>query len=364
MMAEKGLSALLATDVINYTHLGGHRLEGLVPWRTRPFQLILPRDAEPMLIGQLMSKERIMATSWIKKVKTWGGLPFKIEVVVEALKEMGLTKGKIGCELGIEERLGISYNDFMQLKNSLPSVEFVDASYIFWKLRAVKTDAEIDCLRRACIATGKAFEELFSRVRGGTTLEEIRKTMLEYMMDGEIKPHFATVRIYPLASGSYLKHGDILWIDAGAACKGYRCDFSRMVAIGYATDKAKRMYKLDREITWNTMNLIKAGVKASDIAKACAAEMKRVGFSETKAVAVGRLGHGLGLGFGDPHDFFTELPSIGYSDDTVLEPNMVITIEPGETTDYGYFTLEENMVVTKDGYRVISPVSEEELRVV
>lgn len=358
------MSALLATDVINYTHLGGHRLEGLVPWRTRPFQLILPRDAEPMLIGQLMSKERIMATSWIKKVKTWGGLPFKIEVVVEALKEMGLTKGKIGCELGIEERLGISYNDFMQLKNSLPSVEFVDASYIFWKLRAVKTDAEIDCLRRACIATGKAFEELFSRVRGGTTLEEIRKTMLEYMMDGEIKPHFATVRIYPLASGSYLKHGDILWIDAGAACKGYRCDFSRMVAIGYATDKAKRMYKLDREITWNTMNLIKAGVKASDIAKACAAEMKRVGFSETKAVAVGRLGHGLGLGFGDPHDFFTELPSIGYSDDTVLEPNMVITIEPGETTDYGYFTLEENMVVTKDGYRVISPVSEEELRVV
>ena len=59
------------------------------------------------------------------------------------------------------------------------------------------------------------------------------------------------------------------------------------------------------------------------------------------------MGHGIGLNF-------TEPPSLTINDDTVLEENMVITVEPGTITPYGIFCLEEVLVVTKDGSQILT----------
>ena len=56
----------------------------------------------------------------------------------------------------------------------------------------------------------------------------------------------------------------------------------------------------------------------------------------------GRIGHGIGL-------LLTEPPHIGPYDHTVLEPNMVLAIEPGIVTDYGTFNVEENVRIMESG---------------
>ena len=61
----------------------------------------------------------------------------------------------------------------------------------------------------------------------------------------------------------------------------------------------------------------------------------------------GRIGHGLGLDV-------TELPHVAEHDPTVLEPGMVITVEPGVATAYGTFHVEENALVTEAGCEVLS----------
>lgn len=364
LMAEENLDALLATDVINYTYLGGHRIPGLTPWRARPFVLILPMKRNPVLIGQLSVKQNMMKTSWIKNIKTWIGMPFTIETVKESLEELDLTDGRIGCELGLEDRLGISYNDFMSLKKSLPKADFVDGSEVFWRLRVIKSKAEIECIRETCKVTSKAYEKTFNTVEKGMTVEDVKYLMVKFIKEDGLELHFAMPRIYPAATGSYLKRGDVLWIDSGAVCKGYRCDFSRMVAVGVASDKGKKMYSVIREITWKLINMVRPGVKVSDIAKVCSIEHKKFGLGNWKLEALGRIGHGLGLGSGHPYKFGTELPSINCFDKTVLEPGMIITLEPGELTDYGYFTLEENLVVTSNGYELLSQASDVEIRVI
>jgi Xaa-Pro aminopeptidase len=110
--------------------------------------------------------------------------------------------------------------------------------------------------------------------------------------------------------------------------------------------------------------MVKPGVKSSNIAKKCIKEHKAAGLSNWKIEAIGRIGHGLGLGYGEPYQFSTELPSINCSDNTILEQGMVITLEPGEPTSYGYFTLEEDIAVTRNGYTLLSKESDKEIRII
>ena len=55
----------------------------------------------------------------------------------------------------------------------------------------------------------------------------------------------------------------------------------------------------------------------------------------------------------------TEPPHIALFDDTVLIPGMVITIEPTVVTGYGPFNIESNVLVTGDGFEVLSQASRE-----
>ena len=87
----------------------------------------------------------------------------------------------------------------------------------------------------------------------------------------------------------------------------------------------------------------------SDIAIAVNAELSRLDLPIIDHVSGGasRVGHGVGL-------TQTELPHIAEYDDTILQPGMVIAIEPAVATSYGAFRVEENVVVTEDGHELLS----------
>ncbi len=74
--------------------------------------------------------------------------------------------------------------------------------------------------------------------------------------------------------------------------------------------------------------------------------------------SVGRMGHGLGLQL-------TEPPSIMQSDQTILEKNMIITLEP--SIELGKNTIlvqEENILITEDGYKLLSTRTPEKLPII
>lgn len=351
VMVEKGLDAILVTEFTNYMYLGGQREFRQLTPKARPLILILPLDKEPILIAQVPLEQAMRKGSWIKNIKTWSGMPFSVEPVKVALEELLLTKGRIGMEFGIEQRIGISYNDLMALEKMLPNANFVDASEVLIRLRMIKSQAEIDLIRRACRITGKAFEKLFSTVKLGMTEREILKMMFIYMLEeGADMPGFATVHIWPgaitttAATDRSLKEGDYLWVDAGAVVNHYKCDFSRNATVGRPSTKHLKTHEVIREITRKCVEMIKAGIKGSEITKFCNLELQK---NSIPPKPMGRIGHGIGLDI-------TEPPSIAINDNTILESGMTITIEPGVLTDYGYFVLEENLAVTKNGFERLS----------
>ena len=118
--------------------------------------------------------------------------------------------------------------------------------------------------------------------------------------------------------------------------------------IGKPSEKQKARYSTILQLTDLCIKAVKPGVKAADIAHICAVELQRRGLDLT--FRAGRLGHGIGL-------MLTEPPHIANYDSTILEPGMIITIEPGFVTEYGVFQAEENVLVTTDGYEILSTAS-------
>ena len=82
-----------------------------------------------------------------------------IEIVKKAFEEIGCKMGRVGAELGREQRLGISYQDFIKVQDALPAISFADAADIFWQLRMVKSEAEIAIITEAC----KMQDSIFKR---------------------------------------------------------------------------------------------------------------------------------------------------------------------------------------------------------
>ena len=90
------------------------------------------------------------------------------------LKDLGLSKARIGCELGREQYLGISYLGLQEVMNGLSGAEFVDAADIILKVRNVKSPQEIEYMRRASIVSAEAQKKTFTQVRGRENLVAVR----------------------------------------------------------------------------------------------------------------------------------------------------------------------------------------------
>ena len=111
--------------------------------------------------------------------------------------------------------------------------------------------------------------------------------------------------------------------------------------LGDASAEQQHAYDRIRGITARAVSRIRAGLPIADLAAFCGNQLSELDFPITSSISAlaARMGHGVGLSF-------TEPPHLSVEDSTVLEPGMVIAIEPGVATEYGTFHVEENVLVT------------------
>ncbi len=102
------------------------------------------------------------------------------------------------------------------------------------------------------------------------------------------------------------------------------------------------------------VDAIRPGITTGEVARRCNEALARLDLPITSCVSdlAARVGHGLGL-------MTTELPHVAEDDETVLEPGMIVTIEPGVATPFGIFHVEENVLVTEQGHEVLSQAPRE-----
>ena len=370
IMEEQNLDGLFISGEENVFYFTGLRIFN--PWTSypRPSFAFLPKNSEPILLVHENHLLHAQLCSWIRDIRYYPELTGPPAVTIaQILRESGMRIDRIGAEIGYEQRINMPPAIFLKVETELHS-DFLDASSLLWRMRMIKSKEEIFSIRRACEILGQAYAEAYQAVREGMTESElaasVRSAMCKrgadrpaflsmntasdsghYSSPGKMVQHTRSLMTKP-PSQRVLRKGDVVWIDSGAAYKGYNSDYSRMVVLGTPTDRQLRTYRLVQRITQKCVDEMKPGVKCSEIVNVCNRELKLAGSSVI--FDKGRIGHGLGL-------LLTEPPHIGSYDDTIIEPNMVLTIEPGMITDYGSFHLEENLLITENGKPEVLSVS-------
>jgi Xaa-Pro aminopeptidase len=366
LMAGKGLDALLITEADNFTYFsGGHGDFSF----SRPTFMLLFRDAEPIVMVHDFFEASQKKESWVEDIRTYTAMQgAPMDLINSIFGEKALDRARIGAELGREQRLGLSYNDFVEIKEGLPNAHFMDASDLLWSLRMVKSPLEIGCIRKACDIIARAFEKSFKMIREGMTEKEAAGIMSDHIIKAggthtwvvtNSGPYNYDSGFLTIPGNHCLVKGNLFWMDSGCKFNGYASDFSRMASIGAPSDRQKKVYEKVANITQKTVEAIRPGVTASELSRLCNIEFERAGLkdlwgdgdcSSASSSRAQRIGHGIGMAY-------TEMPHIAIYDHTVLKPGMTITVEPAVVTHYGHFNIEEDVLVTEDGYEVLSKAS-------
>lgn len=344
LMARDGIDVLFVTEKFNYWILTGHRSRQF-DGKQRPMILILPQSGEPVMIVYGRDEREVRATSPVKHIKTYVDVPFPLDLVPQTFRELGFDRGRIGCEIGEFQRLGISYNDFRTIQEALPSAHIVDASRLLNHLRMVKAPWEVERIRKACAMAMRAWDATLQQIAPGMDINQVRIAVQRAMLDqGGQGGHIELALEGHGAVHTYTR-GDWLWCDFGTAYEGYRSDLARMAVFGKPSDEQRREFDRIWELTRRLIKRIGPGVKCSDLARMHSDDMVTMGLPPLEGSK--RVGHGYGV-TSDP-------PSIGLADDTVLEPGMVLTPEPRYFIPSGQrMHLEEDVVVTGTGCELLS----------
>ena len=139
-------------------------------------------------------------------------------------------------------------------------------------------------------------------------------------------------------------------MDFGVILGGYCSDMTRTVHVGRVPRWGCEVYRVVRQAQEEAIARVQPGVRAGEVDCAARNVLQRAGLGRYFTHSTG---HGLGL---EIH----ELPRLGKGQAEVLEPGMVVTIEPGVyVAGRGGVRIEDVVVVTRRGCEVLTPATKE-----
>ncbi|WP_425084605.1 M24 family metallopeptidase [Ruegeria profundi] len=354
LMDAAGLSGLLLTTETDVRYFTGF-LTRFWESPTRPWFLIVPATGKPIAVIPSIGAA-LMAQTWIDDIRTWSAPDLKddgVSLLCDTLAEVTPEEGRIGIPDRHETHLRMPLADLERLRGQLGTRALTGDSGILRQLRMVKSEAEIAKIETACSIAGRAFARVPEIAGEGVPLDEVfrRFQMLcleegadwvPYLAGGAEQGGYADV-ISP-ASRVPLALGDVLMLDTGLVWDGYFCDFDRNWSIGRPRPDVANAHARLIDASDAAFEIARLGATAADLFHA----MNTVLTTDAEGTDAGRLGHGLGMSL-------TEWPSLIPTDNTVLEPGMVLTLEPGIAVGDKILVHEENIVITDSAPRFISP---------
>jgi Xaa-Pro aminopeptidase len=227
------------------------------------------------------------------------------------------------------------------------------------ELRMIKSQGELERIRRSVETNSRAFEQVVNRVRAGITEQDLAAE-LEYRMRrlGAQKPAFETIIAggergalpHAQPTSAKLENGGLVVVDMGAVQDGYCSDMTRMLFLGSPGPKVKRTYRAVLEAQEAAIDAVRPGVSTAYVDRQARKVLKGYGLD---AAFVHSTGHGLGLEIHEP-------PRIGKRDKARLEAGMAVTIEPGVYLEgFGGIRIEDTVVVTNGGCEILTPTSKD-----
>jgi Xaa-Pro dipeptidase len=299
--------------------------------------------------GNLQDRQAISAQGWVTDVR-----PLVFPACAELIDRL-----QAG---GTPKILGIAHLELMPkalfdlLRKRFPGARLVSATKLMNKVRFVKSDWELEQIRRAGVVCSAGWQAFVNALAPGTLDYEIIASV-----EAEVKRLGAQDNFMLIASGGSevmgmtapcnrrLQEGDMVRTELTPQLNGYWAQLCRSAVVGEPNEGQKRSFELFKEATEAGIAAARAGVTAHDIACAENDVFRKYGYGEYCTSQYTRVrGHGHGL-------HLDEIPMIVEGDQTVMEENSVIIIHPNTYTPLaGYHVLGDPVVIKQNGCELLT----------
>jgi Xaa-Pro aminopeptidase len=312
--------------------------------------LIIPKKGNSIFLASKMeydrAKQGLTKAKFVKVLKFQKPISEQVAKLVKKSrpKSIGLNKGIVSVNEFSALRKGIS--KFLKIKG------FTDISGILLEIRSVKDEYEIGLIKHACRISDDIFRKTFNNLGQLTTEEDIRQYMIKETHKLGLKTSFDPLVASGKNSGfPHYLGGDVkikkgfLFIDFGVEYDGYKSDTTRVIYKGRPTGEELQKYAHLLTVQKILVDMIKPGIKCSQLYNAANSLLGKDAKYFTH-----NLGHGVGI---EIH----ESPNLSPESKTILEPGMVVTVEPGIYFPKKFgIRIEDTVLVTKEGHRVLTDV--------
>lgn len=300
------------------------------------------------------------------------------EDLIKTLDKINPNKIALNFSMNSSTADGLTYGMYQQLMKYLDNTPYanriVSSEAIINKLRGRKSPTEIEKVKNSINLTLELFDRVGIFIKAGRTekevagflIDQVEKEGVELAWDPE---HCPAVFTGPDTAGAHagptnreVKHGHVLNIDFGVKIDEYCSDLQRSWYIlkpgeTEAPEEVNRGFKTIEDSITKAANALKPGVTGHEIDSIARGYIVEQGYEEYPhglGHQIGRVAHDGGGLLAPKWERYGTLP------DQIVEENQLYTIEPRlPIKDYGIATVEEIVVVTKDGCEFLSPRQKE-----
>ncbi len=359
LIEKYGLDGVLflRSEIVRY--ISDFFVKGYRPFFELEYFVLLPKNGK-YSVGYSSGSDnyRIQLRSSIEDYRKLPGLYNWYKIMAEMLRDYGLTQGRIGIDI-----LPCFMAD--QIKKELPKIEFVDANHLWTELTVFKHLKEIEYIKYALEIAEIGLQTAMAMVKPGVRELDVA-IEAEYAMKKagtEINPTISQVAsginasiFERISTEKRIRYGDAVIIDLTSSWRGYTGDGGRTVfAGGKVSAEQKKIYRINYQALMAAIAAVKPGAKCSDPDTAAREVIEKAGYGKYEHKFA--TGHQLGYGVhGDP--------SINRGVDFVIQPNMVIALEPRITmfdnSEVGGVHMENVVLVTEKGNEVLTKLAFED----
>ena len=360
-MQKKGIELLISQDTANMNYLTGYDAWSFYYAQCvivhinsdEPICFIRAQDAGGAFIKTYLKKENIIIYDE-KYIHTWPSHPY--DALVNLLKKNKWDKLQIGVEMDAHYFTAYCYE---KLKQGLPNATIKDSERLVNWVRVVKSNAEIDFMKKAAVISENAMKTAMDIINPGVrqcdAVAEIQKTLFKGTNDfgGE---YASIATLLPTGKGTSASHltasdekfvtGEATVVELSGTYKRYHAPMARTVNLGKPEQKKIDAMNATNEALEAGIEASKPGNTANDVAEKFWAILDKY-----KIKKESRTGYSIGIGY--PPDWGEHTLNISKGDMTILKPNvcyhMIAVMQFG---DWGV-EASESIRITEEGNELL-----------
>jgi len=351
IIAEKNLDAIILTSLQNVAYYSGF----LYCSFGRPYacvvtdkrNIVVSANIDAGQPGRRCYGENLIYTDWERDNY------FKAIIsLVKKVKKIGIEKDHLTMER------------YQNLKDSLGNPEIIDISPSTMLQRMIKTEEEIALIKSGAKIADIGGEALVKEIKVGASEIDIamvgrdamEKAIAKYHPNSELRDTWVWFQSGINTDGAHnpvttrkLKRGDILSLNTFPMISGYYTALERTLFVGEVDEVSMKAWEANIKVHRRGLEIVKPGVKCSEVTN----ELNNL-FSELGYLHRRTFGYGHSFGLLSP--YYGREGKLEFREDieTVLEPNMVVSMEPmifipeGEPGAGGYRE-HDILVISKNG---------------